>query len=215
MKTSYSLLALLLSTSLLTACGSPKIVDKAGNPQFSQDDAAPTVAVVDSNFGDKQSSAPVTFTKTINLNSEFKVSYKTSNPPGVGEAEFKAKTMKVVKQVGEVTAEPGKQLVLVEIAIKGKASNKGLPSTFNQIGDYPSPQFVMVDRPKNKSFVETTYYSDSYTVSNKLFELSKITLDAEQWVNTAIVFEIDASLAPNLAFRFINQEGKVEFYDIK
>jgi len=40
-------------------------------------------------------------------------------------------------------------------------------------------------------------------------------MDHEQWVNTAIVFQIDKDVTPDLAFRFINLENKVEFYDIK
>ncbi|MFA6603153.1 MAG: hypothetical protein WCT01_05125 [Candidatus Shapirobacteria bacterium] len=213
MKSSYLLPLLSLSFVLLTACTSPVTLNtKNKNAQFSSDDEPlPTLAP----YEDELANAPVNFTKSVKLNSEFKVDYKTSNPDGVGLAEFKAKSMKVIPDAGGSAPQKGKKLVLVEIGVKGKASNKGVPSTFNQIGDTPSPQFVLVDKSKNLSHVEETYYSDSYTVQKKLFELSKITLDHEQWVNTALVFEIDDTLEPNLAFRFTNSEGKTEFYDIQ
>lgn len=213
MKSSTLIPLLGLSLFLLTACTSPVVVNKPKtNAQFSSDDEPlPTLSA----YEDKFASAPVNFSDTKKLNTEFKVEFKTSEPSGVGTAEFKAKSMKFITDAGGVPASDNMQLVLVEIAVKGKAGNKGLPSTFNQIGDNPSPQFVLVNKNKNQTFVEETYFSDSYTVPKKLFELSKITLDHEQWVNTAIVFEVDKSYTPDLAFRFINKEGKVEFYDIQ
>ena len=113
------------------------------------------------------------------------------------------------------TPNEGKKLVLAEISVKGNPKNQGNPSNFNQVGEHPSPQFVLVDPKASRNYVEETYYSDAYTVDKKLFELSKITLDHDQWVHTAIVFEVSQNLAPDLAFRFTNPEGKTEFYDIK
>jgi hypothetical protein len=213
MKSSNLFPLLGLSFVLLTACTSPIALNqKNDNAQFSSDEEPiPTLAP----YQDDLAQEPVKFSKNVLLSSEFKVDYKTTDPDGVGIAEFKAKSMKVIPDAGGSAPQKGKKLVLVEIGVKGKASNKGVPSTFNQIGDTPSPQFVLVDISKNLSYVEETYYSDSYTVPKKLFELSKITLDHEQWVNTALVFEIDDTLEPNLAFRFTNSEGKTEFYDIQ
>lgn len=164
---------------------------------------------------DKFAATPITITKTYKSNQEFKVAYKTANPDGQGIAEFKSRSVKEVTDVASRLPEEGKKLVLVEIGVKGKADNRGSPSTFNQIGDTPSPQFVLIDKSKNLSSVEETYYSDAYTNSKKLFELSKITLDHEQWVNTALVFQIDKNQSVDLAFRFINPSGQTEFYDIE
>lgn len=203
-KFSPFLLLVIFSSFFLAACGPKKEV------KFS-DDSAETI----SPYVDKFANQKITITQTYAPNQEFKVSYKTFSPDGVGTAEFKAKSVKEVTEVDGRLPEEGKKLVLVEIAIRGNGKNKGNPTTFNQVGDTPSPQFVIIDPAKNFSEVETTYYSDAYTVSKKLFELSKITMDHEQWVNTALVFQIDKGLSPDLAFRFVNPEGKTEFYDIK
>jgi len=72
----------------------------------------------------------------------------------------------------------------------------------------------MVDKNNKTSLVEDTYYSDAYTQFKDLFELSKITMDHNQWVNTALVFELEADKQADLAFMFTNLEGKTEFYDI-
>lgn len=163
---------------------------------------------------DEQKHEEMIFTKELKLNEEFSVEYKTFEPEGVGKAKFSAKSVKEVSDIDGVKATEGKKLVLVEIAVVGDAKNKGRPSTFNQIGDYPSPQFVMVDKTAKTSLVEDTYYSDTYTESKKLFELSKITMDHGTWVNTALVFELNNDKEVDLAFMFTNLEGKTEFYDI-
>ncbi len=166
-------------------------------------------------YNDSLANAKINVTQTYNLNQEFKVKFLTQEPKGEGYAEFKATSIKEVSSVDERTPPEGKKLVLVEIAIRGNPQNKGQPSTFNQIGNNPSPQFVLYDESKNQSFVEETYYSDAYTNSKNLFELSKITLDQDSWVNTAIVFEVDKELPLKLALRFTNLDGTTEFYAIK
>lgn len=203
-KTISILSLVMFSGLLLSACG------KKPEVKFS-DDSAEDV----SPYVDKFASEKINITKTYVLNQEFKVQYKTFNPDGTGMAEFKARSMKEVADVDGRLPEEGKKLVLVEVTVKGNGKNKGSPSIFNQIGDTPSPQFVLIDQAKNYSEAETTYYSDAYTQLKKLFELSKITMDHETWINTAIVFQIDKTLAPRLAFRFVNSEGKTEFYDVK
>jgi hypothetical protein len=166
-------------------------------------------------YVDQNANEKINIEKDINLNQEFNVQYKTYNPDGIGTADFKAKSLKEIDKAGDNPADEGKKLILVEISVRGKSTNKGLPSTFNQIGEHPSPQFVIIDKPKNLSEVETTYFSDSYTQDNNLFELSKITLDQQQWLDTAIVFQIDKSANPDLAFRFTDSSGKITFYDLK
>lgn len=200
------------STFLLSGCGKTTLGGGSKNVSFSNDDQ--TVDQVTA-YIDKFANEKVEFKQTYNLNQEFTAKYKTFDPNGEGTATVKAKSMKEVANAGLKTPDEGKKLILIEIAIRGKSTNKGAPSTFNQVGDTPSPQFVLVDKAKNKTDTETTYYSDGYTEANKLFELSKITMDHEEWVNTAIVFQIDKNVTPDLAFRFINLDGKAEFYDIK
>ena len=207
-----SLGIILVSTFLLSGCGKTSIIGGSKNVSFSNDDQ--TVEQV-TPYVDKYANEKINFTQTYNLNNEFTVNYKTFNPDGKGTATVKAKSMKEIAGAGLKTPEEGKKLILVEISIRGKSTNKGSPATFNEVGDQPSPQFVLVDKAKNKTETETTYYSDGYTQANKLFELSKITMDHEEWVNTAIVFQIDKNTIPDLAFRFINPDGKIEFYDIK
>jgi len=156
----------------------------------------------------------IDISQKVKLDSEFRVEYKTNEPDGIGVANFKAKSIKQIDMAGDVEAGEGKKLILVDIAVNGDSKNKGKPSTFNQVGDYPSPQFVLIDRDDNISYFEETYYSDAYTLDNKLFELSKITMDQEEWISTAIVFEIDSDKIADLAFRFTNSQGETEFYDI-
>lgn len=201
---------LILSSFLISGCGLKKSPENNQNTDVSEiltDDITP--------YLDKLASEKIVITRTVKSNEEFKIKYKTFSPDGQGEADFKSKSVKVVDNVDGVTADEGKKLVLVEIAVHGNKNNKGSPATFNQIGDTPSPQFVMVDKSKNLSFVEETYFSDIYTTAKKLFELSKNTMDNEQWFETALVFQIDKNLEPDLAFRFTNLEGKTEFYDIE
>lgn len=201
-----SILPLIIIFSLiLSACGPKKPVS------FSDDSSTGAITPLI----DTDASEPISVTQTISLNQEFKVEYQTIEPNATGIAQAKAKSIKEIPDAGGRPATDGKKLILVEIAVMGNAKNKGEPSTFNQIGDHPSPQFVMVDRAKNSSTVETTYFSDAYTADKKLFELSKITLDHEQWVNTALVFEVDKAYNPDLAFRFTNPQGKTEFYAIQ
>lgn len=212
MKLSHLITTVLVLASglLLSACNTPLTTPPKAT--FSNDsDVVETITP----HLDKSATSPINITKTLNLNQDFKVTYKTFNPDGQGIAEFRAKSVKEIADSAGRLPEEGKKLVLVEIAVKGKTSNKGSPSTFNQIGDTPSPQFVLIDKSKNLSLVEETYYSDAYTNSKKLFELSKITLDHEQLVNTALVFQIDKNQSPDLAFRFTNPEGKTEFYDLQ
>jgi hypothetical protein len=193
----------------LSACASTSSSSKS--VQFSNDDqTADQVTPYTDEFANK----PVKITQTVKLNQEFSVKYKYFSPDGLGAATFKAKSVKEIASAGGLTPAEGKKLILVEIAIKGDKKNQGMPSTFDQIGDTPSPQFVLVDRQANKSFVEDTDYSGAYTDDKSLFALSKITMDAEQWVNTAIVFQVDKNLAPDLALRFINATGDTEFYAV-
>lgn len=163
---------------------------------------------------DEQANENIEISEEFEVSQEFDISYKTFEPDGMGVASFKAKSVNQVDMAGEVEATEGMKLVLVEIAVKGDADNQGKPSTFNQIGDHPSPQFVLIDKNNDVSYVEQTYYSDAYTQDKDLFELSKITMDHEQWVNTAIVFEIESDKETDLAFRFTNEGGETEFYDI-
>ncbi len=193
-----------ISTLVLSACGKKQ-------PQFSPDslDNGAITPLVDKDATDK-----INITKTFNLNQEIPVTYQTYGPDGQGTAIVKVISVKEIPTAGKKTPDPGKKLILVNIAVMGNSKNQGEPSTFNQIGDHPSPQFVMIDRVKNTSEVETTYYSDGYTQDKNLFELSKITLDHQTLVSTAIVFQVDQSYVPDLAFRFTDTSGKVEFYGI-
>ena len=166
-------------------------------------------------YTDQLADAKIQVSQTFSLNQEFTVDYKSKDPDSTGHASFKARSVKEIDTAGKKTPDENKKLILVEISVMGDENNQGDPSTFNQVGDNPSPQFVLIDRDNNKTFVETTYYSDGYTQSKDLFELTKITLDHQKWVNTAIVFQIDTDQQPNLAFRFINPAGDPEFYDIE
>ena len=206
--TKYVAILVLLGFFSLTfsACGLKKTAE------FSDDSDTNEIITT---LKDKNAKDPIDVTQTYNFNQEFKVKYKTFSPEGEGNVEVKAKSIREIPLVGKRTPGDGKKLVLVEIAVKGNTQNQGEPSTFNQIGDHASPQFVLLDRGHKQSLVETTYFSDGYTEDKKLFELSKITLDHNQVVNTAIVFEIDKNLAPELAFRFTNSSGKTEFYVLK
>lgn len=203
---------LITAALILTACGPTGLASKKV-ADFSNDDDNSSVPTP-TPYIDKFTNAKVNVTQTQKVNQEFPVTYKTSNPDGTGKVIMKAKSFKSVDSVGGVSPDKGKKLYLLEIAVKGFSANKGEPSTFNQVGDTPSPQFVLVNKSQNKTFVEETYFSDAYTQANKLFELSKLTTDGDQWVNTAIVFQVDASESPTLAFRFINAQGQLEFYDI-
>ena len=211
-KYSY-ILTLVVVTFILSACGNPITNKNSSNVQFSDDSEKVTDEV--SPYVDKLSDAKIEFKETRALNQEIKIDYKTVDPNGVGTAMLKAKSMKEIEKADTFAPEEGKKLILLEIAIKGNKTNKGMPSTFNQVGDNPSPQFVLVDQKKNKTFVEETSYSDAYTLINDLFELSKITLDSDQWVNTAIVFQIDKNIDPQLALRFTNPSGENTFYAVK
>jgi len=203
---------LLFSSFLLTACGGQKSTSK--NSESNQENNSTPVNDTEE-YTDKLANTNIDISLTKKLNEEFPVDYKTYNPSGTGTAYFKAKSFKKIDSAGLNSADEGKKLYLLEIEVRGNKSNKGMPSTFNQVGDTPSPQFILIDKTNNKSFVEETYFSDSYTQAKNLFELSKITLDGEQTVNTAIVFQVDKNLEPELTFRFINPTGKIIFYAIK
>lgn len=210
MKPIYFKLCLVFCTALfLSSCGKKDPGEDVtfSNAENEIEEVAPYV--------DELANEKINISKTVPLNQEFEIKYKTYNPDGVGTAIFKAKSMKAVSEVAGRAPGENKKLVLVEISVRGSKDNKGEPSGFNQIGDRPSPQFVMIDTEKNKSEVEATYYSDAYTTEKKMFELSKITLDHDQWVHTALVFEIGKDITPNLAFRFTDPEGKLTFYDLQ
>ena len=211
MKTTYfkSAAIIFCTVFLFSACGKK---DSANEISFS--DAENEVETI-SPYVDKLAGEKIMVEKTIPLNQEFDVVYKTYNPDDKGLATFKAKSMKEIPQAGSKTPEDGKKLILVEITVRGNKTNKGEPSGFNQIGDRPSPQFVMIDKNKNITEVEATYYSDGYTTDKKLFELTKITLDHDQWVNTALVFQLDKNTSADLAFRFTSADGKTTFYDLQ
>lgn len=210
MKLISKISSLIICSLLFSACGSKiKQTNKIEFSNFDQEteDITPYV--------DEFSTAKINISQTYNLSQEFKVGYKTFSPDALGTVEIKARSIKEIPIAGKRQPENGKKLILVEISVKGSKGNRGSPSTFNQVGDQPSPQFVLVDKTNNRNFVEETYYSDGYTEDKKLFELSKITLDHDQWVHTAVVFQIDQNLTPDLAFRFTGPDGKIEFYDIR
>ena len=196
---------IIVSSFVLVACGPKKNVTFS-NDSPATDGITPLV--------DKDAKAKITITKTVKLGEAFKVDCKSVNPDGTGTVQAKARSLKEIPLAGKSGPGEGKKLILVEMSVMGNAKNKGDPSTFNQIGNSPSPQFVMIDQATNTSTVETTYFSDSYTVDKNLFELSKITTDHEQWVDTALVFEVDKGYNPSLAFRFTNPQGQTEFYGI-
>jgi hypothetical protein len=209
-----ALLSLIVVTSfILAGCGKPT-ASSGKNVQFSSDTGDDLSVPTPTPYVDKLANEKITISEDHKMGQEFNIKFKTYNPDGQGVATFNAKSMKEITAAGKKTPGEGKKLILVEIGIKGSAKNKGDPSTFNQIGDLPSPQFVLIDKAANKSFTETTYFSDGYTVDKNLFELSKITLDNEQMVNTAIVFEVDSSYTPDLALRFTDIQGKTQFYEI-
>jgi hypothetical protein len=204
---------LLLAALFLSSCGA-----KPGSPggkvvDFSNDSDTKSTDVI-TPIVNSLPQSPVSYSQTWKLNQEFKIRYKTFDPDGIGNAAFKAVSFKEISAIEELKPDQGKKLYLLELAVQGNSTNKGDPSAFNQIGTHPSPQFVLVDKAKNFAHVEETSFSDAYTLSKKLFELSKLTLDGGQTVTTAIVFQIDANLKPDLAFRFVNGDNKVEFYDI-
>jgi hypothetical protein len=200
------IISLVLSSLLLSGCGKKPSVEFTNDEEMIEEFSPYTDELADSQ---------IKITKDVNLSQEFTVNYKTQNPTGQGEASFKAISFEAIDSAGVHTADEGKKLVLVKIAVIGNRTNQGNPSTFNQVGANPSPQFVLIDKDKNKTYVEETYFSDAYTQDNDLFELSKITIDQPTWLSTAIVFQIDANLEADLAFRFINPEGDLEFYDVK
>jgi len=208
--TKAKILSLLVVSLILSACNNPISIGKK-EVKFSDDDQ---VVETITPYVDKFASATINITQTKNLNQEFEIKFKTYNPQGEGTATFKAKSIKEITAAGQKTPEEGKKLLLVDIAVRGNTKNTGTPSNFNQVGEHPSPQFVLIDKKNNITSVEETYYSDGYTEAKKLFELTKITLDSDQWVNTAIVFQIDQDITPDLAFRFVNLNGDTEFYDI-
>jgi len=200
---------LIVSTIILSACGSG--TPSSNKVEFSNDDQ--TVEKI-TPYIDQLADKQIIISETKTLNQEFTVQYKTYNPDGIGKATFKAKSFKAIDKVGNLTPDEGKKLYVLELAVKGYQTNKGSPSTFNQTGDNPSPQFVLIDKQNNKSFVEATEYSEAYNITKNYFALDKLTLDGDQTVNTAIVFQIDKNLSPDLAFRFINSKGEIEFYDL-
>jgi hypothetical protein len=197
-----------VSAIILSSCG---ITSTKKTVEFSNDNQ--TVDQI-TPYVDQLADKPVKITDTKKLNEEFTIKYKTYNPDGEGTATFKAKSLNEINSAGNVVPEDGKKLIMVEIAVRGNKNNKGSPSTFDQVGDTPSPQFVLVDQNNNKSYVEETDFSGAYTDAKSLYALSKITLDGEQWVNTAIVFQIDKNLTPDLTLRFVNLNGDTEFYAI-
>jgi hypothetical protein len=205
-----SLAVVAISTITLSACGS-SIISSQKTAQFSNDDQ--TVDQV-TPYVDQLANQPVKITETKSLNQEFTIQYKTFNPDGTGKATFKAKSFKEISKAGDLAPENGKKLYALELSAKGYQTNKGSPSTFNQTGDIPSPQFVLVDRTNNKSYVEETDYSTAYNETKNYYSLDKLTMDGEQTVTTAIVFQIDKNLTPDLAFRFVNTNGDTEFYAI-
>ncbi len=202
-----TIISLLFSSILLGACGKKD----SNNVSFTNDEE---IVEDISAYTDQLADTKIKIDQNFSLNQEFTITYQTKDPDGSGRASFKARSIKQIDTAGQKTPDEGKKLILVEISVMGDENNKGSPSTFNQIGDNPSPQFVLIDKNKNKTLVETTYYSDGYTQSADLFELSKITMDHQKWVTTAIVFQIDADQTADLAFRFINPGGQPEFYDI-
>lgn len=204
----FSIISLLFCSLVLSACGKKNQADIGfTNDEELTEEFAP--------YTDQLADAKIETSQTIDLNQEFTVDYQTKDPDATGQASFQARSIKKIDTAGQKTPDEGKKLILVEISVMGDEDNQGNPSTFNQVGLNPSPQFVLIDKDNNKTLVETTYYSDGYTQSKDLFELSKITIDHQKWVNTAIVFQIDTDQSPNLAFRFINSAGVLEFYDIK
>jgi len=201
------IISLFLCLFTLSACGKKDNQDiDFTNDEESIEPISPYV--------DELSDAKIQISQSLDPNQEFKIDYQTRNPDGQGQAFFKVESIKEINSAGQKTPESGKKLVLAKIAVMGNQDNSGDPSTFNQIGDNPSPQFVLIDKNNNKTYVEDSYYSDGYTQANNLFELSKITMDHQKWIHTAIVFEIDSEQLVDLALRFVNPNGQLEFYDI-
>ena len=208
-----SFLIVFVSSFFLYSCKNEK-VDQSQDENQNQETVAEEDFSEFNTYTDKLAKVAIDITQTKKFNEEFKVNYKTYEPEGTGEADFKAKSIKKLASIDDRVAQEGYKLVLVEISIKGNAQNVGRPFTFNQIGDYPSPQFVLIDKENNLSQIETTYFSDIYTVKNNMYELSKISMDSPDWVHTAIVFEVKQDFPEKLALRFTNPQGGTEFYEI-
>ncbi len=198
---------LLFTVLVLSACTKPgkKVV------KFSDDTdskaAFPTLV-------DTAAKEAISIAKDFKFNQSATVVYK-STVGNTGIVEYKAKRMTEISKAGELNPSEGKKLVLLEFSYKGSDKNKGKPSVINEIGDTPAPQFVMINRANNTSDVEATEFSDANAQSKKLFELYKLTLDNNKVVDTALVFEIDKSQTPDLAIRFTDKDGKIQFYAIK
>ena len=203
-----SIISLLLCLFLLSACGKKnnQDINFTNDEEFVEELPA---------YTDELANAKIKISQSLDLNQEFKLDYQTRDPDGQGRASFKITSISQIDTAGAKTPQPDKKLILAKIAVMGDQNNRGDPSTFNQIGGNPSPQFVLIDKANNKTYVEDSYYSDGYTQVNGLFELSKITMDHQKWISTAIVFHIDSDQPVNAAFRFINPNGQLEFYDIK
>jgi hypothetical protein len=209
----FSLAILFCSSFFLYSCGQAKVdqnQDEPINQEISEEEDFSEYQT----YADNLAKVPVDITQTKKFNEEIKIKYQTYEPIGTGEADFKATSMKVIKSIDDRVAQEGYKLVAVGISIKGNQQNVGRPFTFNQIGDYPSPQFVLIDQKNNLSQIETTYFSDIYTVKNDMYELSKISMDSPDWVHTALVFEVEENFPEKLALRFTNSNGETEFYEI-
>lgn len=198
----------IISILFLSSCGIS--TSKKKTLQFSNDDTLPFPTLVDTSAKEN-----INVTKEIKMNQTSIVTYKTSSPDGFGTIEYNPKKLTEIAKAGELTPADGQKLLLLDFTYKGSAKNKGQPSIINQIGDTPAPQFVLLDRKNNTSIVETTEYSDANASAKKLFELYKLTLDNDKPVSTALVFQVEKSLNPELAIRFTNPEGKTEFYLVK
>jgi hypothetical protein len=208
-----SFLIVFVSSFFLYSCKNQKI-DQVQNDNQEDNPVVEEDFSEFNTYTDKLAKVDINITQTKKFNEEFKVNYKTYEPEGVGEADFKAKSIKKLASIDDRVAQEGYKLVLAEISIKGNSQNVGRPFTFNQIGDYPSPQFVLIDAKNNLSQIETTYFSDIYTSKNNMYELSKISMDSPDWVHTAVIFEVKQDFPEQLALRFTNPKGETEFYEI-
>jgi len=133
----------------------------------------------------------------------------------MGKATYKILESKTMDAIGIWEAKKGKKIFVVYLEIKGDKGNFGQPSSFDQTGSDPSPQFILVDQD-GKKYPEQTAESNSAARSSGGKSLMTIKTPSDTWQKTAVAFTVDEDIKePTLVIQTKVADKKYKFVGIK
>jgi hypothetical protein len=158
-----------------------------------------------------------------NQNEEFTVSFQAREygvypeikRTGTSQASYKITGEATKEKIGIWEPKVGEEFLVVYFEVKGDAANFGQPSSLDQTGSDPSPQFYLVDKSGKKYSLQTAE-AGSEAFSMKIKSLMTISANTTEWTKSDVVFTVPKGVKePTLLLQVKTGDKQYEYYGVK